>query len=191
MLRLPETERHIQTLSQEVTMALGSSQRKRAHLSPRFHAIMVLAVFLVSCMTPIAKRATETYDDRGNRIGGATDTYEFTQIYRYHYDDVFDAAYKALFRSGFQIEREDREHGIIQGSVIRQHVFSGATMAVPFTASVKVREVNSTPRTELMFVLDTHWGIGYAIVAIKSEPPSKKFGPELVADINKVLSTFD
>lgn len=172
-------------------MTFGPNRQSFVLLVWAVLASMVLIFSLSGCTTPKAKRATQTYDEQGNRIGDATDTYEFKQIYPYHYDDVFDAAYKALFRNGFQIEREDREHGVIQGSTIRRHIFSGGTMAVPFTVSVKVREVSPTPRTELQLVLDTHWGIMYSSLTVAMEPPSEKFGPELVADIQKVLSTFD
>ena len=172
-------------------MTLVSSQQRLVSFVWAVLALMVLTFFLSGCATPKAKKATQIYDDQGNRIGGATDTYEFTQIYPYHYDDVFDAAYKALFRNGFQIEREDREHGIIQGSTIRRHLFSGGSLSVPFTVSVKVREASADPRTELKLVLDTHWGIFSSSLTVAMEPPSEKFGPELVADIQKILTTFD
>lgn len=157
------------------------------------HVVMVgLCVLLFAgCTSPGRRSALEIYDEDGNRKKGATDTYEITLVYPYHYDDVFDAAFKSAFRNGFQIEREDRDRGVIQGSTMRQHIFSGGSNIVPFTLSIKVREVSDEPRTELHFVLDTHWGVPYDSLTIMMEPPSQKFGPEILADIQKVLSTFE
>ena len=149
----------------------------------------VLVFLMVGC-TAKKRSALDIYDAQGNRLAGATDTFEFTQVYPYQYNDVFDTAYKVLFRNGFQIEREDRNSGIIQGTALRTHIFSGGSNTVPFTASVIVKEVSAEPRTRINMVLDTHWGIFYDSLTVKLEPPSKKLGPALVAEIQKILSTF-
>lgn len=168
-------------------------RKANKNISMRLVLLVILLSFpLVGCSTTAKRRsAIDIYDMKGNRTADSTDTFEFTQIYLFHYDDVFDAAYKALFRNGFQIEREDRDSGIIQGSVMRPHIFSGGSETVPFTVSIIVKEISAEPRTQLRMVLDTHWGLFYSSLTIKMEPPSKKFGPEIVADIQKVLSTFE
>jgi hypothetical protein len=155
-------------------------------------AAIVIAFLSTGCaMTPKPKKAVEVWDATGNRLAKATDTYKFNQIYPFSYDAVFDATYKALFRNGFQIEREDRDNGIVQGSTMRQILFPAGSNTVPFTVLVKLREISSKPRTQLDMELDTHWHISYDSFSIWALPPSEKFGPELTADIQKVLSTFE
>lgn len=158
----------------------------------RIGLVAALLMLVGGCASyPERRSALEVYDDRGTRIANATDTYESSNTYPFTYNDVFDASHKVLFRNGFKIEREDRAKGVLQGSIIKNHVFSGGISPVPFTASLRIKEVSKDPRTRLDLTVDTHWGVFYQSGTVKLEPPSRRFGPSLEQEVQKVLSTFE
>jgi len=170
-------------------MTRKPARQTRGHLIGKYILLVVLIVAAAGCSAS-KRNAVDIYDNSGNRLVKATDTYELNQVYPYHYDDVYQAAYKTLFRNGFQIEREDQKTGVIQASKIHYQIFSGGALNVPYTVSVQVKEVSTQPRTRIQMFVDAHWGIPMAAITIAAEPPAQKYGPQLVADLQKVLSTY-
>jgi len=170
-------------------MTRRPARQTKGHLVGKFILLAVLIVFAAGCSAS-KRNAVDIYDNSGNRLAKATDTYELNKVYPYHYDDAYQAAFKTLMRNGFQIEREDQKAGIIQGSKIHYQIFSGGALNVPYTVSVQVKEVSTQPRTRIIMVVDAHWGIPMAAVTIATQPPAQQYGPQLVSDLQKVLSTY-
>jgi len=170
-------------------MTLSLARRTRVRLIGRYILLVLIIVVAAGCSAS-KRNAVDIYDSSGKRLVKATDTYELNQVYPYHYDDVYQAAYKTLFRNGFQIEREDQKAGIIQGSKIHYQIFSGGALNIPYTVSIQVKEVSTQPRTRINMVVDAHWGIPMAAITIATEPPAQKYGPQLVSELQKVLSTY-
>lgn len=151
--------------------------------------VLAAAIAAAGCATaPPAVKASSVYDAEGKKvIGASTDSFETTHIYSFGQRDVYDTAHRALVRKGFQIEREDRGNGVILASGMIPNRISGAPAAVPFTASVRIKQISRQPQTELRLMLDAHWNILYGSLELKLEAPSRKLGPELIADIQKLL----
>lgn len=153
---------------------------------------LAAASFTSGCATTSTPvQAQKIYDSNGNRIAKSTEFFEALRVYPFGHQDVFDAATKTLFRKGFQIDMENRDAGVILASGVIPRNLGGPPLPIPFTAAVRIRQLSKDPRTELRLTLDTHWDTFYASGGIKLDPPSKKFGPEIMVDVQKTLSTFE
>jgi hypothetical protein len=187
---LPSSPRQADTAAKEKRMARTFRPWALASLP----ALMALAAaaFMAGCATtstPVP--ALKIYDGQGNKIAKSTEFFEASRVYPFGYQDVFDAATKTLFRKGFQIDLENRAAGVVLASGVIPRSLGGPPLPIPFTAAVRIRQLSKDPRTELQFTLDTHWDTFYASGGIKLDPPSMKFGPEIMVDVQKVLSTFE
>jgi hypothetical protein len=154
--------------------------------------LLMLTVAMLGCSsTPDRRSASEFYDASGNRIAEGGDTFEHRSLYRFAFDDVFDAAESMMLRAGFQTELADREKGVLQGSGMIPHMWSGGQGVVPFTICIAVREVSDEPRTELTMKLDAHWGVFANSLTFATEDPAQKRGPEFVAQLQQILATYE
>jgi len=153
--------------------------------------VLAAAIAVAGCATtPPAVKASSVYDAEGKKIiRDTTDSFETTHIYAFGQREVYDSEYKALFRKGVQAERGDRGNGVILASGMIPNRFGGTTATVPFTASVRIKQISRQPQTEMQLTLDAHWNIMYGSVELKLDAPSRKLGPELIADIQKLLYT--
>lgn len=159
----------------------------------QFFFVLSLSLFVTTgCSTmPSPPPSPDTvYSDSGVRKGNVSsyDKFTGTRVFEYSYDDVFEATKTALFRKGFDVSRADKKAGLIlaHGSVMRREMIG---VPIPFTASAKIIVVDRKPRTRLTVNADSYWDI-YFGGAVRFESSANHLGNELMADIQKVLTTY-
>ena len=119
--------------------------------------IVVTACFLSACGPGLKATPNVNSFYGGSAPLKATD-YQTTKsrVYNYTFDEVFDASVDAIMRTGYSVDVEDREAGLISGSGLnRRHGVNGP-LSCNITYAIYVEEVNTKPRTKSTVIVDVH-----------------------------------
>jgi len=114
---------------------------------------------------------------------------DYTRVYSFSYDEVYQAAEKAAMRLGWRVRNEDKDKGSIQGSVIDAGL---AEEAAHFNDrnhfEVHIETVSSKPETKVTFSFDLpnhHSLIGASVITMR-----KRCAEKLFVELQKVLATY-
>jgi len=122
--------------------------------------------------------------DQGKRRESSSRTSDFT------FDEVFDAANKALLRLGLNIEQSDYEKGMITGNGNSTIISSVKGPCVAsHTFACYITEISAEPITRVTVIVDTHSGDNIQVIGL-GKKMSLAFLESIHAEIQKVLSTY-
>ena len=104
---------------------------------------------------------------------------DFTRVYNFTYDDVFQAANEVLFRHGGNIKTADKEKGLLSSV---SNAVNGPDDRC--TTDIKVEAISPAPETRVTY----HGQCGKPIHH-KWEPTSQS-AARFFGDLQKILSTY-
>ena len=110
-----------------------------------------------------------------------------TNIYDFTFDEVFDAASQAILRTGYNVERKDRDKGIISGGGTIKTFYHAGTYYSAFTFAVYVEEIDTNPTTRTVTVVDVH---SSSIRWPTWDEEALEVKSKIIAEMQKVLATY-
>jgi hypothetical protein len=159
-----------------------------------FLAIVLFFTVLAGCASTDTelRDSLSIYDNGIRKSTSATDKFDMTVTHHYTFDEVFDAAKKAVFRKGLIIQVEDKKKGLLMGNgQVSRILGTLGPQMMSFTYSIKITEVSSEPVVQLNIMVDHFYDhYFYAIFAAKGGHFAHQLGNELLADVQKILSTY-
>jgi len=108
---------------------------------------------------------------------------DYTTVYAFTYDEVFQAADKALMRLGWRVSSKDKDKGIIQGLVIDPNLSVMNYNKNQF--ELHVETVSSKPETKVVVLIKVHHFF------LGNDASDRKIcAQDLFTELQKVLATY-
>jgi hypothetical protein len=137
-------------------------------------AARVIAVGIVALTTAFLSPVAQAKDKNKENPD------DYTRVYPFTYDEVFQAAGKALLRLGWNVANSDKDKGIIQGTVIDEYLGGHGHQ---FEAHIET--ISSKPETRVTLGVKVHHEFMLNDAECRRYC-ARKFFPEL----QKVLATY-
>ena len=151
--------------------------REKEHRSPVTLAARVIVVGIVALTTAFLSPVAQAKDKNKENPD------DYTRVYPFTYDEVFQAAEKALLRLGWRVSGKDKDKGIIQGTVIDQHLSVMNYDKNQF--EMHIETVSSKPETRITLVVKVHHVWTISDVRTRQVCAEDYFG-----ELQKVLATY-
>ncbi len=106
---------------------------------------------------------------------------EFTRVYQYTYDEVFQASQEAIEQMDYFITHKDKDKGTISGNGIFYSKTSVGPMGKKCTFDIHIETLNTKPETRVTIKANVEvWGAS----------ASSRLKERLSSEIRKVLATY-